>query len=370
MNVQAARINALRKELLKTEMRIRHKNKFFQRLSSAGDLVFPKRKELIKQISQQFTDDVDQFIKIHFEGSSQESLYNLREEIKSLQGLAKLLTLNTHSFTETRKRLSECWDQLKTEEKERKKEKAQQRVVHKQNFEEIDKQIAEVKETLEKNVETPVEAQKKVDGIVTQMRKVELGRDELNALRESLAQVRQLINEQMKAKEESRQQLENERERQKKEKHEAFRELAENLLRDHSQFDADQLLTQRDELLDQIHNSSLAKSDKLELERVLKPLRDLIAEKKEKVLLNLSEDDRQALQQLKKILQQRKERRQEIKDQLEQLRKTAGSSSLDFEKAMSCQVQIDEEKERLERANQSIQEIESNIIQLQKKMRG
>ena len=102
----------------------------------------------------------------------------------------------------------------------------------------------------------------------------------------------------------------------------------------------------------------------------MKPLRDIITDKKDKALLALSDDDRESLQQLKTILQQRKERRQEIKNQLEQLRKAAGSSSLDFEKAMNCNLQINEEKERLEKANQAIQEIESKIVQLQAKIRG
>ena len=122
LNTQASHINALRKELLKTEMRIRQKNKFFQRLSTAGDSVFPKRKELIRQMSFRFSEDVKSFITIHFEAeTTDESLYVLREEIKSLQSLAKVLTLNTHAFTEIRQRLSDCWDRIKHEEKERRK---------------------------------------------------------------------------------------------------------------------------------------------------------------------------------------------------------------------------------------------------------
>jgi hypothetical protein len=371
LNAHASRINALRKELLKTEMRVRHKNKFFQRLSAAGDQVFPRRKELIKQISHQFSDDVDQFIKKHFgEETSHESLYVLREEIKTLQGLAKVLTLNTHSFTQTRTHLSKCWDQIKTEEKERKKERANQRVLFKQNSEEIEKQIAALKETLEKNEETPAEAQKKVEQIVVQMRKVELGRDELKMLRDALGEIRKTIYEKIRDEENSRQQQENERNRQKKEKYKILKEQSEQLLQNHESQEVEQLVNDRDALLQQIHDSSLTKNEKQELERLLKPLRDIITEKKEREMMALSEDDRQALQQLQNILKQRKERRQEIKNQLEVLRKTAGSSSLDFEKAMSIKTQINEEKERLEKANQAILEIERKIVEVKVKIRG
>ena len=216
LNVQASRINALRKELLKTEMRVRQKNKFFQHLSAAGDRVFPKRKELIKEISDLFVGDVDQFIKVHFgEKPSQESLYVLREEIKALQGIAKILTLNTHSFTQTRTRLSECWDLLKVEEKERKKERAHQRVVFKQNAEELQQSILTLKEALEKNEGTLAEAQKTIDTIVAKMRKTELGRDELKTLRENLGDVRKIMQDRVKTEEEVRQQQEAERGRQK-----------------------------------------------------------------------------------------------------------------------------------------------------------
>ncbi|CUI16261.1 conserved hypothetical protein [Candidatus Protochlamydia naegleriophila] len=371
LNVQASRINALRKELLKTEMRVRQKNKFFQRLSAAGDSVFPKRKDLIKQISQQFVEDVNQFIKTHFgQGDSQESLFVLREEIKALQGLAKVLTLNTNSFTQTRTRLSECWDKIKIEEKERKKERAQQKVVFKQNADVVREQIQTAKEFVEKEDSSLSESQKKLEEIVTLMRRTELGRDELKFLRDELSGVRKIIQDRVKAEEDARHQQEQERNRQKKEKYNSFREMAENLVRQADSYDVEQLMAERDQVLSQLQESTLTKNEKLEIERLLKPLKDIITDKSEKALLALSEDDRHALQQLQDILSQRKERRQEIKKQLEIYRKAAGSSSLDFEKAMSFTAQINEEKERLEKANQGIIEIERKITDLQSKMKG
>ena len=113
-------------------------------------------------------------------------------------------------------------------------------------------------------------------------------------------------------------------------------------------------------MLAEIHDSSITKNEKQDLERVLKPLKDSITEKKEKALMALSEDDRQALQQLQTILKQRKERRQEVKNQLETLRKASGSSSLDFEKAMSYTTQITEEKERLKKLTKAFKKSNAN----------
>lgn len=372
LNTQASRINALRKELLKTEMRVRHKNKFFQRLSAAGDKVFPHRKDLIKQMSDHFIQDVEQFIQGQFADqlARESSLYILREEIKSLQGLAKTLTLNTSAFTQTRMRLSECWDQIKVKEKERKKERAQQRVVFRQNAEAIHQQIQMFKEGIEQGEISLADAPKKLDEITQAMRRTELGREELKALREELQEARKPIQERFKAQEEERQNQEQELVRQKREKYLSLKEQAEKLVNQPELYEAEEIVQERDALASRMQETNLSKNEKIELERILKPLRDIILEKKEQALLALSEDDRQALQHLKDVLKQRKDRRQEVKNQLETLRKGAGSSSLDFEKAMNYQIQIDEEKDRLERANQAIKEIEKKLEELQAKVKS
>lgn len=369
LNAHASRINALRKELLKTEMRIKQKNRFFQRLSSAGDHVFPKRKELIAQVSEDFMTDVNRFIQHHFKDSaSRESLYILREEIKRWQGLAKVLTLNTQVFTQTRLYLSECWDHIKVEERERKKERAQQRSVHKQNFDQVSEQIAAIKAAVEAGAGTITDHQKSLDSIVVQMRKIDLGRDELKILREALNEIRQHIQLKQRGQEELRQQQEHEKLLQKKERVDTFKERAEKLVEHHETFEAEALTQARDQLIHEMQ-TELSKNERLEIEKILKPLRDIITDKREKVVLDLSEDDRFALNQLQDILKQRQARRQEIKQQLEVLRKAGGSSSLDFEKAMQYNARMYEEKERLEKTNRGIEEIEHKIKELKAKLK-
>jgi hypothetical protein len=131
LNLYASKINSLRKELIHTEMRIRQKNKFFQRLSQLGDQVFPARKELIQTISTAFIEDVTAFREAYFgeetfqEEKIRRAVFFLRAEIKNLQAVAKILTLNTHAFSTMRQLLSGCWDKLKGMEKELRKEYAE-----------------------------------------------------------------------------------------------------------------------------------------------------------------------------------------------------------------------------------------------------
>lgn len=366
LNAQASRINALRKELIRTEMRVRQKNKFFQQLSSAGDLVFPRRKELIKDISQRFIDDVDAFVKGNFNSDDyHDSLFFLREEIKMLQGIAKQLTLNTHSFTHTRMRLSESWDKIKHAEKERKKERAQQKGLHRQNALNIKAKIDEFQAAFAEGNLSVSAAHEQIDEIFAMMKATDLGRDEIKQLRDDLAVARKPLFEKMKADEEARQAADVERERLKKEKILALRGSIDSLLSSAEAMEVEELIAQRDALVQEISQAQVTKLEKQELERILKPLKDVITDKKEKALLNLSDDDRQALGQLRELLKQRKERRQDIKNQIEVFRKASGSSGLDFEKAMAFNAQIADEKERLEKLNDGIREIEQKISVLE-----
>lgn len=365
-NAHASRINALRKELMKTEMRIRHKNKFFQRLSAAGDKVFPLRKDLIKTISQQFIDDINQFVKANFSDSIDgELLFQLRDEIKTLQSLAKVLTLNTSSFNQTRQCLSECWDKLKTEDKERKKERNQQRAEYKEKGDQVRAKFLAFKEVYDKGEISLGEATKQLDALYSLLIPNELGRDEVQALRQELNELRRPVLTRIHEQDALRQQQEEERQRAKREGVKAFKEKVEKLGREHHKYDAAQLEAQRDQLLAEMSTHEFSRHEKMEIERQFKPLRDLITERKEKALLDLSEDDLNTLQQLREILSQRKERRQEVKSLLEQYRKAAGASGMDFEKAMQFQLQVSEEKERLEKANQGIAEIEEMIDKLE-----
>ncbi len=362
LNAQASRINGLRKELIKTEMRVRHKNNLFQRLSSVGDRVFPRRKELIKEVSQRFIQDTDGFVKEHFASEvPHDLLFYLRDQIKALQSLAKELTLNTTSFTKTRHQLSECWDKLKVEEKELKKERAQQRAVFKQNADALQEKIKECGEAFAAGQLSTHEAQQNLDEISSTMRQTELGRDEVKALRDEIGGVRQGVLAKLKEEEERRHQHEQDRDRVKKEKLKGLKDRIHELLRSYEKYDADQLSAERDAILAEIQQAPMMKQERQELERLLKPLKDHISEKKEKSLLSLSDDDKASLAQYQTVLEQRLERRQEIKNQLEVLRKAAGSSGNDFAKAMSYQAQIEEEKERLDKINQGIKEIQDKI---------
>jgi len=368
LNTLASRLNGLRKEVIKTDMRIRFKTKFFKRLSDLGDHIFPKRKELIDAVSAEFEKDVDQFVSHHFKGGEVVGApyYALREEIKALQGMAKLLTLSTSVFTRTRLKLSECWDQVRVLEKEHKKEVFERKQASSEQRQPIQAKIDALRESIKDKSDMSLrDLDKEIDQIYDEMRKVTLNRDDVRSLRDELSQLRAPFIRAQEQKARDLEEAEKEKLRLKKEKIAGIKEKIAQLTKEGDRIELDSLLSAHQEILNEIEQLEMSKIDKQQIDRLLRHLRDLVADKKEHSLLNLSEDDKKTLENLRTVLTQKKQRRQEIKEQLEMHRKVLGSSNLDFEKAMQYRELVDQEKERLEKANAGIEEIEQKISELE-----
>lgn len=369
LNTLASRVNGLRKEVIKTGMKVRQKNQFFERLSLCGDRVFPRRKELIKRISDEFLKDVEAFVKAYFtEGESQKSpapSYFLREEIKALQSIAKSLTLNTHSFTETRLQLSHSWDQLRQQEKEKKKELTQKKQIFKENADLVVEKIHALTSLVASGELSLEEMNRQANEILEYMRTLELGREEVWFLKDELQKSRQPILNKLKEQEQEREKKEREAVQQRSEKIQALRTQIATLLEQAEKLELEKIIESRDQCIKEFDQMQLSKIEKQPFERLFKQLKEAIHDKKVKAVMALSKDALEALEQLKTVLQQRKEQRQEIKAQLEQYRKALGGSGFDFEKAMQYRELIEEEKLRLEKANESIQEIEEKIEEIE-----
>ena len=198
------------------------------------------------------------------------------------------------------------------------------------------------------------------------MRAVELGKEDLWYFRQEMSQLRAPLLALQEQKRKEIEEAEKQKLQQKKEKMGALKDRLAQLQKE-SNMTADELSDEFDQIRKEIDELSLGKYDLQQFERLLRPLKDLIAERKESALLNLSDDEKNTLVQLREVLEQRKVRRQEIKDQLEIYRKTLGGSSLDFEKAMAMREQIEFEKERLEKANASVLEVEQKISEIEEK---
>jgi hypothetical protein len=360
LNSFTARINSLRKGIVKTDMRIRFKSRFFKILSSIGDRVFPKRKELIKKISEKFVLEVNGFIEKYFSSESSKKIpfYVLREEIKILQNIAKILTLNTKAFSETRLNLSKCWDKIKILEGGNKRDFSEKIKIFKENFKKVFDRIKKI----EREKISIKELAGEREEILSFMRGVELGNLDVKKLKKELAKVFEYVNgrESKKLEEERRKEL------LKKQKDiESVKTKIKKLTEEENKYSIEDFVLEKEKIVKKIEKLPLNKIEKQGLERLLKSLKDVITNKKEKALLELSDGELQALEKMKKILSDRLKRKLEIKDQIEEYRKALGKSGFDFEQAMMHRKMIDLEKERLSKINDSIKEIEDKIKEIE-----
>lgn len=192
-NSYAKQLNALKNEALKLEISYRDKQKLLDELHALSDRVFPRKRDLLIEISKAYSEDLKHFIQQHFEKKELKlPLFNIKDQIKSLQNFSKVLNLNVATFTQSREKLSECWDQIRNFEKEQKKVKDQQKVEFQENETQLGERIEALKE---KKVALSKEAyEREVNQLDESIKKANLQKSQRNKLREHLSVIDQNSN--------------------------------------------------------------------------------------------------------------------------------------------------------------------------------
>ena len=366
LNTLASKINALRKESIHTEMRIRNKNKLFDKLSECGNVIFPKRKSLVKILSEEFLKDVTQFASQHFVDDQpiQAPLHLLREEIKALQAFAKELTLNTQSFNQTRVTLSSCWDRVRVLDKEKKKEIHQKRLEQKQHCDAALEKIKSYEEFCKEEASLEkVESQYKI--LSQELQGMGINRFDLKALFAQMDLAKKPHEDRQRALQEERKLQEKKIEEERLQKVQEFKRELQALIEHSQERSLEEWTVAKQSLETQYKVLSFSKAERLVIDRLFKQLKDRILEVKSHNLLSLSASDQEQYENLIHLIAEKKERRAEIKHQIEAYRKALGGSGLDFEKAMMYQDLVESEKEALEKINGMIVELEKKLLKLE-----
>lgn len=363
LSTMAARINGLRKEVMKTDMRIRFKNKFLERLSKAGDKVFPRRKELIQKVSQEYLADVTQFNQECRSEQQKNHLGVLRDEIKALQTLAKELTLDTPTFNGTRELLSQCWEWVRGKEQEKRAEFAERREVFDKNAAVVRDKIKALATRCEQETTTIDEAGKISKEILQFMRGIELSKEDVALLKEEVEKAKAPVYERLKKAQEERERLIEESRRQKQEKMAGLKTQIEESLK------ADLTMQALTELKQkwgkEIEQLAPTMAEKEIFHDLFKAARDQILARREESLKSLSSADQKSLQHLNTLLDEHRLQRQEIKSQLDSYRRELSGSGFDFEKAMRLRELIDTEKGHLEKIDAAIEDLEDKIADIE-----
>ncbi len=306
LNRWTERLVAFRKELVGTEMRMRDKNALFKRLALLGDRAFPRRKELLEEVSTRFLALVDRFVQGAFpEEGLTAPYYVIKNEIKALQAFAKTVTLTASAFKEARVRLSGCWDQIRVVEKGKQEEERERRAAA--------KEVAKAKR--------------------------EAAEEEKRAFEAYAAKSR--------------------------EQTQGLREKIKALIEEGRHLTGDELASKREALAAEIAAADLANTDRKGLEDALGRIAELMVDAEESAFLKTPDDHPDVASRLQMVLERKRGRRSGIKECLEDLRKEAGGSGLDFELALTVDRRIQEEREKLQHLDITISEIQGRLKSLQ-----
>ncbi|MFZ4098833.1 MAG: hypothetical protein ACOYKZ_00700 [Chlamydiia bacterium] len=358
----AHRMTLLRKEVLSADMRIRHKNQLLARLSTAGDKVYPRRKELITRLSQWFEADVQAFMEAFFKGDQVQGMLNAhREEIKALQQIAKQLSLNATAFNRTRLQLGEAWERVKSADLERKRARQEKMAVHAQaNQEVLDKVVAleaKAKEQMEGQAGAEAEVEKLKVGALAALRQADLPREQIKSFKDRIFAA-------VKPLEQKEQDVRDEKKRVVRAQEDAYRQRVRAI---EAQLDAleptaaklglEELQSQIGAIQQAMEQQALLMVDQEGLRRRMMALGDI-------ALLARAGEARDA-EALNLLIQEVKKRRQTLRQSVDELRKSRGGSALDVTRGLQAEAELAAEKGRLDQINHLLYELESKVYAMQ-----
>lgn len=361
-NTFTGRLNGLRKELIQTQMRIRNKNKLFQKLSKLGDLVFPKRKEGIKTLSDLFLADVDRFVGEYFE-VAKGPYFGLKDEIKALQKFAKVLTLGTAAFNQSREKLSGCWDQIKDKEAMHREQRAEQKEKFKQNFDQFAPRIEAFKAECAEFKISVNGADEKIEGLLSEMRQLGFGNDEMKGIKKELLESKRVLED--KEREDRKKAIEAEEFEQMRlvKAHQTLLNDIQEVLDQADVLTLNALVEKWEAFLKEEKSLKISGIEKAVLENRLGSIADYIQEKKWKGALDGSPEE--LASSLHVLLSERHREKRKIKEALEVHRKIVGGSGLSFEQSLQYQELLREEKIRLDTIETMVEEIEEKLFDLE-----
>lgn len=345
-----SRLDSLRKEILDIDMRISHKNKILKRLSKLGDLIFPKRKELIKKLSDSFVADIEAFVKNRFPEEGEKfnaPYYVIRGEIKMFQSLAKLLTLNSQAFTKSRKVLSEKWDVIKEKETVRRTEMGERQEEHKKNFEELLPKL----EAFEIFCAVPANQERskvlsESNTLQDAMKEVTLAPFQIKILKDRIQKARSAALDKVQAKVDEK-------------KTAARKELEDlkgnlnHLIENVKKTSLEDLINGEEELKKIYETLKLSTIEIHLFERSFADLRSFILDKQEETAKE---------EELEDLYSKREAHVEVIRGQVEDCRKEIGGSSLDIEKAMTYRELYDGAKIHLDREIEALKNLEEKLV--------
>lgn len=366
IHAMASRIQTIRKELISIPTSMKHKGKLLQRLSSLGDQIFPRRKKMIEEMSNLFYEDVQRFISKYFENKNTVSkekvppLYLLKEEIKAFQKMAKVFSISSECFFSTRKLLSKCFDTIKQKEKERRLGYQEKRQKTQQAFESIYQEIQNFGKWLATETFSKKIYSEKLKELIENIERVPFVHEQLKILRGELEKQKQLAEDKYFQKDSST----IVQGTAKREEIAAFLNECYATLEKAKDISIQELVDLREAVSKKSLTMKFNLEEEIQYELLLIELQMATVVKQEEACWKI-EDTSEKLQKLSDHLHITFACKEEVKLQLESLRKLNSSSGLNFQQALLCRDCIQKARDYIAKINDSIEKLEEYLLESQ-----
>ncbi|MCB1117884.1 MAG: hypothetical protein KDK50_04805 [Chlamydiia bacterium] len=342
----STRINGLKQEVSKTSMRVRQKGRIFQKLQELRTQILPLRNDLVAEVSKVFLNDVSTFVSLH-ENTPSKPFYVLRDDIKGLQELSKILSISTEAFGKVRELLSGLWDQIRMLDKERKKAQGDKREAQQKNHDEALLKIESLEKRIEEEKLNSNQARSLFNEMHSYLRGLDLNRDHIKPLKVKLSELQDA--------------LEAPKQSVNAEKADAMDAKSAETARKHAeeaQLVAEAIVELADSDIETIEAKIEALQEQIASKELLDPILDLRIETKQAMLL---EQDEVLVSDVENLLQMRQEQRERLRARIGALRKNLATSSLDLEKSMQLGDELDQLGGTLESVEEAIKALNELI---------
>jgi hypothetical protein len=339
LDTLAQRLSALRKEILSTEMRMKHKNALLKKMSDLQDQVLPKRRDYMARISEKYINLVEQFEERHFADQTEKKpFFALKDQIRKLQADGKRLTLVPKIFARGRVILSRCWDKVMEKQLEVKEKKKQLVAEDEKHFPEIEQKISQLKAESEKS-EQPEQVKKSITATISWLKSLKLSKDSYRRFADQIDQIKKEVSQKQK------QFLE-----EKAIKAKEIQQKIKDFLQDkHS---LQEITAFIETVKQEIEKNNLTEEQADHISYDLIQVQEQKEEAEEEELLQNDPSKVDA------VLEKKEARSKQIKTRIEELKQKINRSNLDFSKAMVLREMLDDEKKRLDALMQQITSLE------------
>lgn len=366
LHAMTSRIQTIRRELIAIPVSIKYKNKLLQKLSQLGNQIFPRKKQMIQEMSTLFYEDVQRFNEKYFQTAATTQreklppLYLLKEEIKAFQKMAKVFSISSECFFSTRKLLSTCFETIKQKEKQRRVNYQEKKQKSQLEFESIYQEIQNFGKWIASESFSKKIYSEKLNEIYENMGKVSFVHEQVKILRGEIEKQEQLAEDKYFQKESSSSSRNGSR-----------REAAENFLNQYnailakaSDMSIEELVDTREEINKQSLGMTFNLEEEIEYQTAQIDLQITILQKQEEACWK-SVEALEKIQSLTDHLDRAFACKEELKLHIESLRRLNSSSGLNFQQALLCRDCIQKARDHLEKLNSSIEKLEEYLLDSQ-----